>query len=120
MEHLNRQLKDMMRNLGSNITLESVQHTSKVLRAITEICHNFKVTSEISPKSNVHSRPSLVKDIVQLQEQLKEQVFEVKQHREHQGFKRHRPLLLPLQKYYVQFICTSCAVCKHLLIMTAI
>ena len=27
---------------------------------------------------------------------------------------------LPLQKYYVQFICTSCAVCKHLLIMTAI
>ena len=26
----------------------------------------------------------------------------------------------PLQKYYVQFICISCAVCKHLLIVTAI
>ena len=31
MEHLNRRLKDMMRNLGSNITTESVQHILKAL-----------------------------------------------------------------------------------------
>lgn len=93
-EHLNRQLKDMMRNLGSNITPESVQCTSKALGTVTEICHNFEETSKISAISNFHSRPSLEKDIVQLQEQLeKEQVFEVKQHREHQGFKKHKPLL---------------------------
>ena len=34
---------------------------------------------------------------MQLQEQLeKEQVFEIKQYREHQGFKKYKPLLSPV------------------------
>ena len=41
MEHLNRQLKDMIRNLGSNITPESVQHISKALGAVSDICSSF-------------------------------------------------------------------------------
>ena len=94
MEHLNRQLKDMIHNLGSNITPESVQRISKALGAVSDICSNFEETTKISAVSNFHSRPSLEKDLVQLQEQLeKELVFEVKQYREHQGFKKHKPLL---------------------------
>ena len=94
MEHLNRKLKDMMHNLGSNITPESVQRMSKALGAVSDICSNFEETTNISAESNFHSRPSLEKDLVQIQEQLeKEQVFEIKQYREHQGFKKYKPLL---------------------------
>ena len=76
MEHLNRKLKDMMHNLGSNITSESVQRISKALGIISDIFSNFEETTKISAESNFHSRPSLEKDFVQLQEQLeKEQVL---------------------------------------------
>ena len=78
MEHLNHHLKGMMRNLGSNITPESVQRASKALGGVTNICCNFEETSNILGGSDFHSRPSLEKDIEQTQEQLeKEKVFEI-------------------------------------------
>ena len=48
MEHLNYKLKDMMHNLGSNITPESVQQISKALGAVLDICSNFEETTKIS------------------------------------------------------------------------
>ena len=54
MEHLNCQLKDMMHNLGSNITPESVQRISKALGAVSDICSNFEETSKISAVFQCH------------------------------------------------------------------
>jgi len=58
MEHLNRRLKSMLQHLGSNITPESVQHTSRALGAVESVCSNFEHVSEIALESNHHSKPS--------------------------------------------------------------
>ena len=47
-EHLNHQLKGMIRNLGSNFTPESVKHASKALGTVKAACSNFEKVSEIS------------------------------------------------------------------------
>ena len=93
-EHLNRRLKGMMRNLGSNITPESVQRISKALGTIETVCSNFEQVTNISASKDYHSMPSFELDLHKLQEQLEaEEVFVEKEQRHHQGFRKHQPLL---------------------------
>ena len=97
MEHLNRKLKCMLRQLGSNIIPESIQRASRALGAIESVCSNFEEVSEILPESNHHSKPSYENDFVKLQEQLEnEQVFSNKGNHQHHGFKKHKPLMSSL------------------------
>lgn len=94
-EHLNRHLKGMMRNLGSNITPEAVQHASRALGTIETVCSNFEEITNISASKNYHSKPSFERDLHKLQEQLeKGEVFVVKEQRHHHGprFRNHKPL----------------------------
>ena len=92
-EHLNRRLKGMMRNLGSNITPESVQRVSKVLGTIETVCSNFEQVTNISASKDYHSMPSFELDLHKLQVQLEAEVFVEKEQRHRQGFRKHQPLL---------------------------
>ena len=80
LEHLNRRLKGMLHGLGSNITPESVQRTSRALGMIKAVCTNFEEVSNITPTKDYHSTPSFEKDLLKLQQQLvAQEVFVVKQ-----------------------------------------
>lgn len=94
MEQPNRRLKGMMRGLGSNITPESIQQTSKALGLIETVCSNFEEVSNITPNKDYHSMPSFENDLQKLKEQLvAEEVFVIKEGRHHQGFSKHDQLL---------------------------
>lgn len=56
MEHLNRNLKCMLHQLGSNITLKTVQRASKALGAVDAVCYNFEEVTELPIGSSHHSK----------------------------------------------------------------
>ena len=94
MEHLNRNLKRMLHQLGSNITPETVQRASKALGAVDAVCCNFEEVTEIPVGSSHHSKPPQDRDVTKMVEQLEtEQVFANKGNRQHRGFKKHEPLM---------------------------
>ena len=99
-EHLNRRLKGMMRNLGSNITPEAVRRVSRALGTIETVCSNFEEVTNISVSKDYHSMPSFERDLHKLIEQLeKEEVFVLKEQRHHNGpkFRNHN-----ISHYYHQ------------------
>ena len=82
MEHLNRRVKIMMRNLGSNITPNAVQRGSKTLGTIEEACLRFREETDLVHSKNYHTVPSNKKDVLKIQEQLVvEEVFKLKDQR---------------------------------------
>ena len=60
LEHLNRRLKIMMRNLGSNITPATVARSAKALGIIEQVCSQFSQEIGIETK-DFHTIPSIEK-----------------------------------------------------------
>ena len=84
MEHLNRQLKHMMGNLGSNVHPSAIQRVAKSLGVVDAICHQFEAEAEASINKGYssYSYPSFVKDFNQILNTLEDQkVFEVQEGR---------------------------------------
>ena len=76
MEHLNANLKSMLRHLGSNITPDSVLRTSRALGAMQTVCTNFEDISDISHDTDFHSKPSFEIDLLKFTNELESaQVF---------------------------------------------
>jgi len=93
MEHLNRKLKIMMRNLTSNITSnitpKTVQH--KTLGTIEQACARFREETDVAQLKCYHTVPSNHEDISKIKEQLiTEEVFI---NRQNKTYKAHKPLL---------------------------
>lgn len=71
MEHLNRRLKFMMANLGSNISKpQCVEKIGKCLGVVAEICTRFEQEAEIHDNKDFHTFPAFIKDLTTILEQL--------------------------------------------------
>ena len=57
-EHINKLLKELIVNMGSNITQEALQRAARSVSAIDRICRNFEKTSGVVPGTSMHSTRS--------------------------------------------------------------
>ena len=70
MEHLNRRLKFMMENLGSNIKPECVQTLGRTLGIISKLCGHFEDEADATKNKSFHTFPSFNKDLAMIVSQL--------------------------------------------------
>ena len=70
MEHLNREAKNGLTGLGSNITEAAVSRVGKCIGQLSEILKNFDEVNNIKKPSDRHSKKSLEKDMAVLLDQL--------------------------------------------------
>ena len=93
MEHLNRRLKIMLRNLRSNITPSTAQRAAKGLGVVQKVCTQFMGESNITENKDFHTIPSINKDLSYLIKQLIDsEVFKVKHGRQHDSYNKYKPL----------------------------
>jgi len=94
MEHLNRRLIIMMRNLGSNISPGTSQRAAKALAVVDIICSQFLKDTNIPDAKDYHTIPSISKDLLMMQQQLTaDEVFKPQENWHHSVYKDHKPLL---------------------------
>lgn len=88
LEHLNREAKNSLMGLGSNITDNAVQRVGKCIGHTIEIVKQFDRTSAIKETSGRRSKLSCTRDMKLLLRQLHEnaEVFEPKKERAHRNF----------------------------------
>lgn len=98
LEHLNRRLKSILRNMGSNTFKASVQMAAETVDVVNHVCDNFEdQISECKEISNKHASPSFQKDHKLILSVLQEQqVFISKKGRQHASFKFTSGLLQQL------------------------
>ena len=85
MEHLNRQLKTILRALGANITPPAVVKAGQTLATVHKV---FEAeTSPLAQSSDVHNLPSIDEDFqLVLQVIMDENVYQAQEHRYHLSF----------------------------------
>ena len=64
MEHLNRQLKSVLVNMGSNIQPESILRAARAIGVVNNICHTFEKEVSGTAISGYHPIPSYKKDLL--------------------------------------------------------
>lgn len=73
MEHLNRKLKTVLRNLRSNIQSNAIVRAGKSIGVVHSICNTFETaTSKVKCSSNRHGVPCMDKEIKMIVESLEE------------------------------------------------
>ena len=94
MEHLNKRLKIMIRNLGSNVSPTTVRCASKALAIVDVVRLQFlKDDNERGQNKDHHTQPSFVKDFTMIEQQLiTDKVFSQLTNRQHITFPQHKPL----------------------------
>ena len=93
-EHLNRKLKDVVSEIGANVTEELIVEASKSLNAVDTICEHFDTTTGIRPDSIHHTKKSS-QDLKTIVKQLSEsQVFLYIPGRKHRAFPKIQPNLV--------------------------
>ena len=99
LEHLNKLLKCIMRNMGSNMTDNSVKLAAECIQVVHSICSKFEeCTSNCAPNSNTHSAPSIQQDFELVVQCLKDQqVCSPTRARKHSSFKFSNNLLQQLK-----------------------
>ena len=70
MEHLNRRLKFMMENLGSNIKPQCVQSVGRTLGVINKLCSRFEDEAGAYKNKDYHTFPAFKKDMAMIVCQL--------------------------------------------------
>lgn len=76
MEHLNRRLKEIIHHQGSNIKPSTLVTSSRVIGIVDDICKSFE--SEVrrgKQRSDVHHKPSSVRDLEKLKKNLWQRRF---------------------------------------------
>ena len=63
MEHLNRQLMSIMRNMGANVTNKSISVAAKSIGVVNNICKAFESEVEAKSSSDHHPPPSFTRDL---------------------------------------------------------
>ena len=87
MEHLNREAKNCISGLGSNITDEAVSRLGNSLGEVVKVLKHFDSVNSIKVPSSRHSKRSCEEDLSSLIKQLLQvKVFEAKPGREHRNF----------------------------------
>ena len=62
-EHLNRRLKIMMRNIGAIIKPSSIENAGKCIGVVQHVCHIFEEATSLQHSSGKHSIPQFGKDL---------------------------------------------------------
>ena len=62
MEHLNRRLKIVLRNVGANITPKAVVKARKSIAVVQHVCHVFEEQTSRGSRSDHHPHPHFGKD----------------------------------------------------------
>ncbi len=87
MEHLNRRLKIVLRNLGANITPKAVEKAGKSIRVIEQACKAFEEQTSSYHSSDHHPYPAFGKDFSTVLKELEDQsVFVPQCSRQHSTF----------------------------------
>ena len=63
MEHLNRTLKSVLGNMGSNTKDSSIDRAAKSLGVVSQICKTFEAQNDIAVAKPYSSYPSFTKDL---------------------------------------------------------
>ena len=92
LEHLNRRLKTALRNMGSNISANSVSLAAKSIDVVNHVCNVFERSTGHTPDSELHPPPSFKRDCELVVGILSEnEVFIFKNNtRLHNAFKLHK------------------------------
>ena len=94
LEHLNRRLKTIIRNMGSNVTKSSFQQAAASINVVNHISQKFEEEIQSKPNSNLHPYPSFEKDLnLTVQSLLDHEVFTATQERKHASFQFQQALL---------------------------
>lgn len=94
MEHLNRRLKTILRNMGANVNPHSVVRAGKCVRIIHQVCLNFESETAKGIISDHHPYPSFEKDLAKVVKVLEEEdVLIPLNNRQHASFKLKSSLL---------------------------
>ena len=101
MEHLNREVKNQIAGLGSNVTNDSITRIGNALGEMLPILQQFDCVTGIKPTSGRHSKRSCEKDMAILVKQLKEtsNVFSVVPGCSHRTFHSFQPNSMNLIQY---------------------
>ena len=115
MEHLNRRLKSLLRNMGSNVTNSSVALGAKSIGIVDHVCQLVEKQTGLAKTSDHHSSPSFCNDFNMVLNVLVEQeIFIMKQTtRHHPNFKfqsglieeQNRTILLQWIKKVINNLC---------------
>lgn len=84
MEHLNRQLKSVVRGMGANVNAAAIERAGKSIAVVHHVCQLF----EQHPRSDHHPIPSFGEDFNKVLKELEEEnVFMTLSERQHKSFK---------------------------------
>ena len=93
LEHLNRRLKIVMRNLKGNIKVPTIVKAGKAIGVIQHICEVFEKELGLPKTSGSHHAPSSAKDFESVIAVLNEcKVFSLQNSRKHSSYKQQCPL----------------------------
>ena len=94
MEHLNRRLKTVLRNMGGNIKPSSVVKAAKAIGPVQHVCQSFEAQTSSAIHCDRHSYPAFGKDFdVVLNVLTEEKVFTPVGRRKHKSFDLHSGLM---------------------------
>ena len=93
LEHLNRRLKIVMRNLKGNIKVPTIVKAGNAIGVIQHICEVFEKELGLPKTSGSHHPPSFTKDFESVVDMLNEcKVFSLQGSRKHSSYKQQCPL----------------------------
>ena len=76
MEHLNRLVKESIRDLGANKTQRSLERVGRALGTVSPVLANFDKDNEVTSESSMYKEAGICKDMNMLiSELLKYEVF---------------------------------------------
>lgn len=88
MEHLNRRLKGILRNLGPNNSFGTIQRAANTIGIVSGVCRQFAKEVDIDKESDHHKRKPNERDFSIILKTLEEKdVFVKLNHRSHSSFK---------------------------------
>ena len=95
MEHLNRRLKMMIRNLGANLSPTTVKRASKALSVVDGVRLRFLKDQNCKARNkDYHTKKSIQKDLSMIEQQLiTDNVFVQVENQNYKIFPHHKPLL---------------------------
>ena len=103
LEHLNRTLKGLISDIGSNVSSKDTQsiypnnainRAARSIGVLHDICKKFEQSDSLKQYSDKHSRPSSMKDINHIVDILDtERVFEIKNKRKYPSFQNLNAVL---------------------------
>lgn len=91
MEHLNRNLKEYIANLGANVAESGIVQCGKSLSGIMEVVDRYDQETGIHKQSQQHTRPSDSDEGKIIEQLMSSQVFEYSPGRFHKTFRNIRP-----------------------------